>query len=179
MELSRYSIKETAKGQLYRVPGYAALVNVSRRFRPRLATARYCYSVWLRHLVAAHENGLEPKLRVVLELGPGDSIGAGLAALLSSAERYVVEDWVRYTNVADNLDVLEELLTLFRNQSPIPDDEFPRIYPKLQSYAFPTDLIPALPSEAKIERIRGKKPYLLNRMPHSRHRQLLTKCHST
>ena len=270
MELSRYSIKETAKGQLYRVPGYAALVNVSRRFRPRLATARYCYSVWLRHLVAAHENGLEPKLRVVLELGPGDSIGAGLAALLSSAERYVVVDWVRYTNVADNLDVLEELLTLFRNQSPIPDDdEFPRIYPKLRSYAFPTDLIPALPSESKIERIRhalvhrdsdcsciryfapynrndvviaggadvvfsqavmehvddpeslyeatydwlrpggvashvidyrchatssrwnghwtyseaawrlirGKKPYLLNRMPHSRHRQLLTKCH--
>ena len=155
MELSRYSIKEAAKGQLYRVPGYATLINASRRFRPQLSSARYCYSVWLRHLVAAHENGLELKPRVVLELGPGDSIGAGLAALLSGAERYVVVDWVRYTNMADNLDVLEELRTLFRNRSPIPDDdEFPSVRPKLQCYAFPTDLIPEPPAESKIERIR-------------------------
>lgn len=154
LELSRNSIREMAKGQLYRVPGYAAALDVYRRIRPRKASARYCYSVWLRHLVAARENGLEPKLNVAMELGPGDSIGCGLAALLSGAERYVVVDWVRYTNVASNVDVLDELRQMFDSQAPIPDDdEFPEVNPKLQSYAFPRSLITA-PGEAKVRRIR-------------------------
>lgn len=46
-----------AKGQLYRVPGYAAALGVYRNLKPRKASARYCFSVWLRHLAAAHENG--------------------------------------------------------------------------------------------------------------------------
>lgn len=154
MELSRNSIREVAKGQLHRVPGYAALLGLSRPLRRQVASARYCYSVWLRHLVAARENGLEPKPRVVVELGPGDSLGAGIAALLGGAERYVVVDWVRYTSLARNLDVFEELLELFENRAPIPgDDEFPGVRPKLGRYAFPTDLIDA-PAQAASARIR-------------------------
>ena len=52
-------------------------------------SARYCYSVWLRHLCLAQS--ADPRLgvpRVVAELGPGDSIGIGLAALLSGVEKY-------------------------------------------------------------------------------------------
>lgn len=155
MELSRNSIREIAKGQLYRLPGYAALISLSRPLRPRLASARYCYSVWLRHLVRARESGLEPQPRVVVELGPGDSLGAGIAALLSGAERYVVVDWVPYTSVAGNLDVFEELLALFESRAPIPgDDEFPAVRPKLPSYAFPTDLIETPLRQASVQRIR-------------------------
>ncbi len=155
MELSRNSIREMVKGQLYRVPGYASLINASRPLRQRLASARYCYSVWLRHLVAAHEGGLQPKLRVVVELGPGDSIGAGLAALLCGADRYVAVDWVRYTNLASNLQVLEDLKDLFANQSPIPgDEEFAGVNPKLKSYAFPNWLIDAPASNSRVQQIR-------------------------
>ena len=154
MEISVNSVAAVAKGQLHRVPGYAAAVGVLRRARRRKASARYCYSVWLRHLLAAHRNGLAPKFDVVMEVGPGDSIGAGLAALLSGAERYVVVDWVRYTNVAGNSDVFEELADLFARRAPIPDDdEFPDVYPKLPGYGFPDGLL-AAPSDAKVRRIR-------------------------
>ena len=154
MEVSVNSIAAVAKGQLHRVPGYAAAVGLLRHARRRKASARYCYSVWLRHLLAAHQNGLAPKFDVVMEVGPGDSIGAGLAALLSGAGRYVVVDWVRYTNVAENADVLDELADLFARRAPIPDDdEFPDVYPKLPSYGFPDGLL-ATPSDAKVRRVR-------------------------
>jgi hypothetical protein len=42
-------------------------------------SARYCCSVWLRHISCAHENGLSTRPEVVAELGPGDSLGIGLA----------------------------------------------------------------------------------------------------
>jgi len=51
-------------------------------------SARYCYSVWLRHLVMAKRNGLNPYPRIVAELGPGDSLGIGLAALISGCDKY-------------------------------------------------------------------------------------------
>jgi hypothetical protein len=49
---------------------------------PRLAvkstggtvSARYCYLVWLRHLVLAERSGLSTNPTVVAELGPGDSL---------------------------------------------------------------------------------------------------------
>ena len=48
-------------------------------------TAAYCYSVWLRHLsiITKAVPNFAPK--VVVELGPGDSLGLGCAALLSGA----------------------------------------------------------------------------------------------
>ena len=51
-------------------------------------SARYCYSVWLRHLAMAHTNGLPTSPKIVAELGPGDSIGMGLAALIAGTEKY-------------------------------------------------------------------------------------------
>ena len=154
MEISINSVGAATKGQLHRLPGYAAAAGLLRRVRRRNASARYCYSVWLRHLVAAHENGLTPNLDVVMEVGPGDSIGAGLAALLSGAERYVVVDWVRYTDVAGNLGVFEELLDLFGRRAPIPNDEvFPDVYPKLKGYEFPDGLL-AAPDDSRVRNIR-------------------------
>ena len=42
---------------------------------------RYCYSVWLRHLVKLHKYGFNVVGAKIGELGPGDSIGIGLSAL--------------------------------------------------------------------------------------------------
>jgi hypothetical protein len=106
-------------------------------------SARYCYSVWLRHLVlgARHAKGWSQP-RVVAELGPGDSIGIGLAALLSGAEKYIALDLVRYSDLKKNLEIFDELVSMFANQLRIPDDsEFPFLYPKLDCYDFPKDLI--------------------------------------
>jgi hypothetical protein len=106
-------------------------------------SARYCYSVWLRHLLGAHASGRMPRHpRTVAELGPGDSIGIGLAALLSGVEQYFALDVVRYSDLARNLQIFEELVELFKARVPIPgDDDLPGVYPKLPSYAFPQDLL--------------------------------------
>jgi hypothetical protein len=123
-------------------------------------SGRYCYSVWLRHLVAAFDNGWRQRPRVVAELGPGDSLGVGLAALVSGAEAYHAFDVVKHARVELNQAVLEEIVSLYRNRAEIPgEDEFPEVRPNLKSYAFPhhilTDAVLAEAlAEARLARIR-------------------------
>src|SRR5450432_4034075 len=120
-----------ARGLATYVPGMATL----HRHVTRTGgsdSARYCYSVWLRHLVLSYQNGLctRPPSRVA-ELGPGDSIGIGLAALLSGADYYYGLDALPLANLRRNVGVFEELIELFRARAAIPgDDEFPGVKPK-------------------------------------------------
>jgi len=117
------------------IPGVAAIFG---RGGGDTQSARYCYSVWLRHLVTAFGSGMKTHPRVVAELGPGDSLGVGLAALVSGAESYHAFDVVRHANVKRNLAVLDELVALFRARADIPGEaEFPEVQPLLPSYAFP------------------------------------------
>ena len=50
--------------------------------------ARYCYEVWIKHISIAHYNGLKRIPNVIAELGPGDSLGIGLASLICGANKY-------------------------------------------------------------------------------------------
>jgi len=124
------------------VPGYARLPVLSKAAPVSsggTGSARYCYSVWLRHLVKAHENGLPTNPAAVAELGPGDSIGVGLAALLSGAKTYHAFDAVNYLDNTRNLQVFDELVELFCKRANIPDNrEFPEVRPVLDSYEFPS-----------------------------------------
>src|SRR5215831_19669917 len=121
------------------IPGVAAVFG---RGGGDTQSARYCYSVWLRHLVSAFANGLPAHPRVVAELGPGDSLGVGLAALVSGADRYHAFDVVRHAQVKRNQAVLAELIDLYRARADIPGEaEFPEVQPRLPSYAFPHHLL--------------------------------------
>jgi hypothetical protein len=105
-------------------------------------SARYCYSVWLRHLVMARQAGLTRCPESIAELGPGDSLGAGMAALLSGAKRYSALDVVVHTNTERNLAIFDQLIDLFRSREPIPGvKEFPSVKPYIQDYSFPHDLV--------------------------------------
>jgi SAM-dependent methyltransferase len=104
-------------------------------------SARYCYSVWLRHATLARRNGLRELPKVVAEFGPGDSIGIGLAALVSGCGQYYGLDLVRHANAPRNAQIFDELVELFRSRAPIPgDDEWPNVAPKLERYDFPGDV---------------------------------------
>lgn len=108
------------------------------------ASARYCYAVWMRHLVMLEKNGLPTRPEVVAELGPGDSLGIGLCALLSGAEAYCAFDVARSGAPRKNRELLLELAALFREKAAIPDaKEFPRLKPDLDSYAFPSHILTA------------------------------------
>jgi hypothetical protein len=112
-------------------------------------SARYCYSVWLRHLVMAKKNGLNPYPKIVAELGPGDSIGIGLAALISGCDRYFAFDVVEHANIERNLSVFDQLVTLFKVNTPIPgDEEWPGVKPRLEDYGFPSHIL----DDSKLQR---------------------------
>jgi hypothetical protein len=92
----------------------------------------------------AGESGLNTNPRVVAELGPGDSLGVGIAALLSGADHYNAIDVVQHASVERNLSVLDELVALFGKREDIPDEEeFPLVEPPLQSYKFPSHILTA------------------------------------
>jgi hypothetical protein len=92
---SRMSIKSRslAIGIATFIPGFRSF---TARKTGGTVSARYCYSVWLRHLCMLHAHGLPMTFETVVEFGPGDSLGTGLAALLSGADRYITLDAVRY-----------------------------------------------------------------------------------
>ncbi|MGH8298541.1 MAG: methyltransferase domain-containing protein [Steroidobacteraceae bacterium] len=125
------------------IPGVGSLAPVQARLRKRVSakatsSARYCYAVWMRHLGKAAEHGLNADPRVVAELGPGASLGVGLAALLCGAERYYAFDVVCHAAAAQNRPVFEGLVRLLEARAPIPDiAEVPEVWPPLASYAFP------------------------------------------
>jgi hypothetical protein len=139
------------------IPGVGAVFG---RGAGDTSQARYCYSVWLRHLVTAAAHGLKIPPGTVAEIGPGSSLGIGLAALLSGAERYHAFDVVEHAQVKRNLEVLDELIGLFKLRAAIPgQDEFPEVHPVLQNYAFPghllsDELLKATLSEERLKRIR-------------------------
>src|SRR5438093_11810020 len=86
---------------------------------------RYCYSVWLRHLVTLHRFGFKIHGAQVGELGPGDSIGVGLAALLSGANAYVGLDVLPFSAKAGLENIFDELVQMYSHREPIPEqDEF-------------------------------------------------------
>lgn len=106
-------------------------------------SSRYCYSVWLRHLVKAKENDLiDSPPPTVLELGPGSSLGAGLAALLSGTTRLYSFDAVHAAKMSIVLKVFDELVGLFRDRESIPDNnEFPEIFLPVETCDFPRDVL--------------------------------------
>ena len=131
--------KAFAAGLASFLPGLSRFTN---RGSGGTESPHYCYSVWLRHLVRAHQSGLPTDPQCVAELGPGDSLGIGLAAVLSGADRYIALDVKAHANTERNLRVFDELVRLFRDRTPVPDDrEWPLTQPKLATYAFPTHIL--------------------------------------
>jgi hypothetical protein len=105
-------------------------------------SAEYCYTVWLRHLIYANKYSQLKIPHRVAEIGPGDSLGIGLAALISGANEYYAFDVVESINVKRNLKIFDELTKLFETRHKIPDGtNFPRVRPVLDSYDFPHDIL--------------------------------------
>jgi SAM-dependent methyltransferase len=90
-----------------------------------------------------HKNGLNTEFDTVAELGPGDSLGIGLAALLTGSRRYYAFDVVESANLSQNLSILDDLLRLFSRSSAIPHSgiRFSEVKPHLESYDFPNSIL--------------------------------------
>ena len=78
------------KGMLTFVPGITRVMPGIGLGTGGTDSARYCYGVWLKYLTLLHENGMHAIPGTIAELGPGDSLGIGLAAMLSGAALAII-----------------------------------------------------------------------------------------
>src|SRR5436190_21863913 len=115
-----WMLPHITKGLLTYVPPLNAL-RQRRRATGGTGSARYCYAVWMRHMVLLQRHGFSVKEAAVGELGPGDSIGTGLAAVLCGARRYVGCDAVTYSALPDLTGLLNDLQALLSGAAAIPD----------------------------------------------------------
>jgi SAM-dependent methyltransferase len=134
------NFKPVLKGALTWIPG------MQRAFYDRTAgggtaEARYCYGVWLKHLSLLWQAGMRTLPTAVAELGPGSSLGTGLAVLLSGAERYAAIDVVRHASVATTAPLLESMVELFRERAPCPAKGFPDYSDVLDARLFPSQIL--------------------------------------
>jgi hypothetical protein len=140
-------IKQQLKSWLHLAYGASTFLpfvpnNLAWRGTGGTDSARYCYSIWMRHLVKATSHGMVVPPHTVAEIGPGDSLGIGLAALLTGVSRYLALDVVQYADLSRSAALVDELVELIAQRVSIPDEsEFPEIKPPLDSYNFPHALL--------------------------------------
>jgi len=140
------------KGVASYVPGFYTWR--SRRRARLTANADYCYRTWLSHLVPLTESGGLQVPKTIAELGPGSSLGLGLAALLSGADTYYALDILKYSEDELSLVLLDELIELFRRRQPARigwTSDSPVLFP---GNLLTEELLESTLAEPRIEQIR-------------------------
>lgn len=84
--------------------------------------AKYCYDTWMKHLILLNHAGMTTLPVSMGELGPGDSLGVGLMAMLCGVSHYRALDIIAHANVDRNLEVFEQLVKLLHDCT-VPVDE--------------------------------------------------------
>jgi hypothetical protein len=124
-------------------------------------SADHCYGLFLRHYGHLRRHLPSPETpKVVAELGPGNSLGVGLAALLAGAQQYVALDIQQHTSFGANAAVFERLIALFQARAAPPSGPFP---PAPIDEPFPEELTEALSQNLAPERLDRIRTDLLNR----------------
>ena len=109
---------------------------MGQRNQPRV-TAEYYYTVWMRHVcTAAHWQSWNAP-QTVLEIGPGNALGTGMAALLSGVQKYFAYDATPLLKQNFDEQLWQELTALFRQKKSFAETD--RIVP---STLFPSELFP-------------------------------------
>lgn len=132
-------LKPLVKGVLSFLPGINLLLP-----KPKTGgtdSPLYCYEVWMKHLTMLWASGMRSIPNCLVELGPGDSLGIGLAAMLSGINNYVALDVVEYSNDRGNMKMLEELIQLFRERAMRPAKGWPDYDHYLDASLFPSHIL--------------------------------------
>jgi methyltransferase family protein len=131
------NVNPVVKGALTFIPGMRSVLPE----RGRTHSARYCYGVWLKHLVMLRESGMRTLPSALAELGPGTSLGTGLAAMLSGVDHYYALDAMRHSSIEVNLRIFDDLVELFQKRAPRPVKGWPDYDAYLDATLFPSHIL--------------------------------------
>src|SRR5215468_386190 len=93
--IQMWKLPHILKGILTHVPPLNAL-RLRRASTGGTNSPQYCYEIWHRNSKMLREMGFNPAGVTMVELGPGDTIGVGLTALLYGVRLYTGLDAVPY-----------------------------------------------------------------------------------
>jgi len=146
------------KGLVSLIPGNQ-LLKKSKQGIGSTDSALYCYSVWIKHLTMLWENDLKEMPSSLGEIGPGGSLGVGLAAMLSGVDHYYALDVEKYSNSEKNLKLLSDLVDLFKKRTSREPGGWPDITDYLDENMFPShiltdELLLRTLSDERIDKIR-------------------------
>ncbi|MGD0190188.1 MAG: methyltransferase domain-containing protein [Rhizomicrobium sp.] len=129
------------KGATTYVPGVYPLFRQRHMNLSEAVRAEYSYGVWLKHLTLLNRTVHCGVPRIIAELGPGDTLGVGVAALLSGAERYIGVDTIPYAANCYAVNVAQGLFELFRRRVRVEVNGWPDFGYLLDSKGFPSAIL--------------------------------------
>jgi SAM-dependent methyltransferase len=98
--------------------GLISYVPVLKEIIPKTGTQgsndpQHCLRTFEKHRDLLTDNGFGFPVACMGELGPGDSFGVGIAALLNGSEKYFGLDAIAHTNIEFNISIFEDLIKLY------------------------------------------------------------------
>ncbi|WP_033960045.1 class I SAM-dependent methyltransferase [Psychroserpens jangbogonensis] len=140
-----YLLKGYVKGKLRSV--YKLLLSnssIARKYLRKSDTAGsnslYCYGIWMKHLKYwSLLNNKTPE--VVVEIGPGNSLGVGLAALISGSETLYALERTQFWNTETNIRVFDELVALFKTEKKTKKINIESVRTVDEELGFPSDIL--------------------------------------
>jgi hypothetical protein len=139
---------QIAKGLASRIP---LMAKSSKGGEP--PSASYCYDVWMKHLWHLWKNGMRKMPETVVELGPGQSLGVGLAAILSGADAYYGLDCVPLCDLGASANLLDEMVLLFRARAGQQIGGWPSYGPEFPHHILPQPMLDIALSPQRIKDI--------------------------
>jgi len=134
-------LRSLVKGMLTYLPGVkSALDNKKLKSRHSSSHAEFCYTLWLSILRLFDENGIQTNFDEIGEIGTGGSLGVGICALLTGSRKFYALETAQTFDKNLNLEILDELIILFKNHTKIPD-KYKQLNVKVKNRDFPKELI--------------------------------------
>lgn len=149
------TFKALLKGSLTYLPGVSTILETKKQDSKHSGSqAEFCYALWLGILTHLHDLNIRPVFTNVGEIGSGGSLGAGICALLTGSEKYYTLEYDSAFNKKQNLEILEQLVHLFRSHAVIPT-KFKQLNIVINNHDFPETLIkPYFLEDERIDEIR-------------------------
>jgi len=106
------------------IRGLLSYVPVARNIIPKKGThgsddPYYCLKTFELHEKLLKEAGCNFPMESVGELGPGDSMGVGITALLNGTKKYFGLDAIEHSNIKINIEIFQSLIKLYEDRNVI------------------------------------------------------------